>query len=103
MKRITSEYWRNFDPWECCGQDYYCKRNFNEVGGCLNGCVVFKLYKQLAKYEDIGLSPDKIKSLKSFKEYFDDLYGTGLEIANWHLNGESEPFDGFYISATEGE
>lgn len=36
-----------------------------------------------------------------FKEYFDELYGTGLEVANWHLNGEFEPFDNFYESAME--
>lgn len=37
-----------------------------------------------------------------FKEYFDSLYGQGLEIANWHMNGELEPFDNFYDSALEG-
>lgn len=36
-----------------------------------------------------------------FKEYFDELYGEGLEVANWHLNGELEPFDNFYESALE--
>ena len=43
---------------------------------------------------------DYIK-LKRFKEYFDDLYGQGLEIANWHQNGSLEPFDNFYESAIE--
>ena len=37
----------------------------------------------------------------SFKEYFDSLYGQGLEIANYHLNGDLEPFDNFYDSAIE--
>lgn len=41
-----------------------------------------------------------IKAL-AFKDYFDDLYGEGLEIANWHLNGELEPFDSFYESAND--
>ena len=41
-----------------------------------------------------------IKALE-FKDYFDDLYGKGLEIANWHLNGELEPFDSFYESAND--
>ena len=41
-----------------------------------------------------------IKAIK-FKEYFDEMYGKGLEIANWHLNGELEPFDNFYESACE--
>ena len=43
---------------------------------------------------------DYIK-LKRFKEYFDDLYGQGLEIANWHQNGNLELFDNFYESAIE--
>lgn len=37
-----------------------------------------------------------------FKESFDSLYGQGLEIANWHMNGDLEPFDNFYDSALEG-
>lgn len=41
------------------------------------------------------------KRLKVFKEYFDGLYGKGLEVANWHLNGALESFDNFYESAQE--
>ena len=33
------------------------------------------------------------------KKKFDDLYGTGLNIANWHMNGSLEPFDTFYEEA----
>ncbi len=36
-----------------------------------------------------------------FKRYFDELYGTGLNIEGWHENGELEPFDNFYESALE--
>lgn len=36
-----------------------------------------------------------------FKQYFDELYGQGLEVANWHQNGGLEPFDNFYESAIE--
>ena len=53
----------------------------------------------------------EIEGLRAFKAYFDDLYGKGLEVANWHLNGELESFDNFFESAlaelkkkyTEGE
>lgn len=38
-----------------------------------------------------------------FKAYFDALYGTGLEIANWHKNGALEPFDTFYENAMKYE
>lgn len=42
-----------------------------------------------------------LKSLSAFKEYFDGLYGQGLDVANYHLNGATEPFDNFYDSAME--
>lgn len=60
MERLTDKFWRNFDPWECCGQDKYCKRGLDEEGGCINGCKVPKLYRRLAEYEDAeeqGLLP----------------------------------------------
>lgn len=41
----------------------------------------------------------EIERLQAFKSYFDELYGKGLEVANWHLNGNTEPFDNFYESA----
>lgn len=39
--------------------------------------------------------------LRRFKEYWDELYGKGLEIANWHMNGQLEDFDNFYDSAMD--
>lgn len=39
------------------------------------------------------------KRLKVFYNYFSELYGQGLEVANWHLNGDLEPFDEFYEHA----
>ena len=50
--RLTDKNWRNLDPWECCGQDQYCKRGCHDEGGCTNGCIVPKLYAKLAQYED---------------------------------------------------
>lgn len=47
---------------------------------------------------DIALTRE-ITALRAFKNYFDGLYGKGLEVANFHLNGELEPFDNFYESA----
>lgn len=52
MERLTDKYWRNFDPWECCGQDEFCIRGCHDQGGCTNGCIVPKLYCRLASYED---------------------------------------------------
>ena len=43
----------------------------------------------------------QVEELSKFKKYFDELYGQGLEIANWHENGELESFDSFYENAVE--
>ena len=62
MERLTDPCWKNLDPWECCGQDYYCKRGCHDKGGCTNGCIVPKLYARLAAYEDIGMTPEEVKA-----------------------------------------
>lgn len=49
----------------------------------------------------INCQKAEIEKLQAFKSYFDELYGKGLEVANWHLNGNAEPFDNFYESALE--
>lgn len=45
---------------------------------------------------EIKLFKEKAVELKRFKDFFTNLYGEGLEVANWHRNGDTEPFDGFY-------
>lgn len=62
MERLTNKAWRNLDPWECCGQGNYCKRDCHEDGGCNNGCIVPRLYSRLGQYEDTGLYPENISS-----------------------------------------
>lgn len=64
MERLTNTAWRNFDPWECCGQDNFCTRGCHEKGGCNNGCIVPKLYGRLAAYEDTGLEPEEIYEVR---------------------------------------
>ena len=49
----------------------------------------------------INRQQSEIERLKAFKSYFDELYGKGLDVANWHLNSELEPFDNFYESALQ--
>lgn len=58
-----------------------------------NGCRNFEEENENLKAE--------IERLTAFKSYFDELYGKGLDIANWHKNGDFEPFDSFYNSALE--
>ena len=43
----------------------------------------------------------KQSGLTKFYDYFSELYGTGLEVANWHQNGDTEPFDNFFDSAEQ--
>jgi hypothetical protein len=54
-------------------------------------------YKGIMEYIDDAIV--LLEEISAFKEYFDELYGQGLEIANWHMNGSLEPFDNFYESA----
>lgn len=65
MERLTNKAWRNFDPWECCGQDKYCKRDCHDPGGCTKGCIVPRLYKRLGVYEDTGLTPGEVAELQA--------------------------------------
>ena len=51
--------------------------------------------------QNVNMLLDEIERLYAYKKYWDELYGRGLEIANWHLNGELEPYDTFYDSAEE--
>ena len=51
-------------------------------------------------YKSIG-TPEQCRVAVKFKEYFDELYGNGLEVVNWHQNGDTEPFDNFYESAVD--
>lgn len=60
MERLTNKAWRNFDPWECCGQDKYCQRGCHDPGGCTKGCIVPQLYARLGAYEDTELTPEEV-------------------------------------------
>lgn len=67
-ERLTDKAWKNFDPWECCGQDYFCQRGCHDEGGCANGCIVPKVYNRLASYEDIGVTLEEIIRLQMIAE-----------------------------------
>lgn len=77
MERLTDKAWRNFDPWECCGQDKYCQRGCHDPGGCTKGCIVPQLYARLGAYEDTGLTPGEVKSMQ-------EKHFSGLEMAKLH-------------------
>ena len=58
------------------------------------------LINDLEGYQSLG-TVEELKEAREFKKYFDELYGEGLEVTNWHKNGDLEPFDSFYESALE--
>lgn len=68
MERLTNKAWRNFDPWECCGQDKYCQRGCHDPGGCTKGCIVPQLYARLGAYEDTELEPAICANYKTFED-----------------------------------
>ena len=41
----------------------------------------------------------ELKGLRSFYKYMMELYGSGLEVTNWHQNGDTESLDSFLDSA----
>ncbi|WP_156320911.1 hypothetical protein [Bacillus sp. JCM 19041] len=41
-------------------------------------------------FDEVKRLKEENEKLKAFRDYFDELYGDGLEVANWHLNGDLE-------------
>lgn len=78
---------------ECCSKGD-CDNCPNNYGSCC-----YRLAKK--SLDLINRQKAEIEKLQAFKSYFDELFGKGLEVANWHLNGNTEPFDNFYESALE--
>ena len=62
--------------------------------------TIGEIAEALKAFSEIG-TVEECWEAKRFKEYFDELYGTGLEVANWHENGDTEPFDNFYDAAID--
>lgn len=62
--------------------------------------MAIEALKEVQLYREIG-TVEECRKAKRFKEYFDELYGIGLEVANWHQNGNTEPFDNFYDAAID--
>ena len=58
--------------------------------------VVQQLEQSRIELEELQ---EEKKKLELFYDYFKSLYGTGLEVANWHQNGYTEPFDNFFDEA----
>lgn len=78
-------------------------RNCNEckIRNCKWGTCNCSQITANAALDLVNRQQAEIERLKAFKSYFDELYGKGLDVANWHLNSELEPFDNFYESALQ--
>ena len=64
MERLTEKCWGNLDPWEMRGLDHFCTRGCHDLGGCIRGCIVPRLYCRLAVYEDTGLTQEEITAVQ---------------------------------------
>lgn len=56
--------------------------------------------EELLHFRAIG-TVSEFREAMFFKKYFMELYGEGLEVANWHQNGDLEPLDNFIDEAFE--
>ena len=63
-------------------------------------CMGIEALKEIQQYRAIG-TVEEFKQAMNFKKYFMELYGEGLEVANWHLNGDLEPLNTFIDSALD--
>ena len=89
LKKRTKEFFSTYE-------------NPNGSEDRLEICLIREGYRAvLMAEEEINRQKAEIERLTAFKSYFDELYGKGLDIANWHKNGDLEPFDSFYISALD--
>lgn len=83
---------------ECHGHSKFVQGRFCSNCGRPLKAELTRLYVPKSEVERLE---KEIKALLAFKDYFSDLYGHGLEVANWHENGALEPFDNFYESAED--
>lgn len=56
------------------------------------------LSEEIQQYRAIG-TIEEFRQAMRFKEYFMELYDEGLEVANWHKNGDLEPLVNFIDEA----
>ena len=60
--------------------------------------IAIKALEEIQQYRAIG-TIEEFRQAMRFKEYFMELYDEGLEVANWHKNGDLEPLVNFIDEA----
>lgn len=78
---------------ELKANDYHMPKNIN-----INTQYLLEIIEQAERGQELE---EKTKKLQAFYDYWAELYGKGLEVANWHMNGDLELFDDFFDSAEE--
>lgn len=75
-----------------------------------NGTNAGTLIVEIEHAEDLAnllpAAPDLLNAAKDAEKFIDaimSLYGKGLKVANWHLNGNLEPLDNFIEENSEGD
>ena len=76
-------------------KDKACERNIQ----CLQKKDI-EIYEEIQQSRAIG-TVSEFREAMFFKKYFMELYGEGLEVANWHLNGDLELLDNIIDEAVE--
>lgn len=80
-------------------QEYRAIGTIKQFEWCKDASHWKELFKdKLEQYEAIG-TVEEFKQAMNFKKYFMELYGEGLEVANWHKNGDLEPLVNFIDEA----
>lgn len=88
----------------------YCNHSLKADEKEMSISEAVKWLRAMARTYDSSPEPYKSKANKAcriairslyFKDYFDELHGSNLEVTNWHMNGDLEPFDSFYDCALE--
>lgn len=60
--------------------------------------MAIQALEEIQQYKAIG-TIEEFRQAMRFKEYFMELYDEGLEVANWHKNGDLEPLVNFIDEA----
>ena len=97
---IANNYMPDIGQFCVCGKCKGCGTDIGYSGyeyclKCARGIIDAAISDAPADYHN----PADVEALRKAREalnYWRELYGTGLEVLKWHMNGNTEPFDSFY-------
>ncbi len=81
----------------------------HDAHGGPNGCLVLsRVLVEIADFAGLGrvsAMPELVVACEAAAELLDAIlgfHGQGLQVANWHQNGDLEPFDNFIDQNSDG-